>query len=1270
MADSNSRRIQPLPTEVVNRIAAGEVIQKPWNAVKELLENSIDAGSKFISITLRDGGYTGIIIKDDGCGIHPEDTKKIATRFHSSKIKAVEDVYKIKTFGFRGEALSSMATAGKVTIISKKRENQQGVRVFVEGSERVITPEDNLEDGTQIHVTGLFSSFTLSNVKKSILQITTLVRDYSLVLPNVKLILYTPEVAFRSPVDGSPVSSQKVWMESIFNCTLHEIDMMNSENSESCGKLYFSEVQSNPKGGSKNPNYIVFVNQRLVEIPGLVTQCNQALSDAGVHINTIVCLFDLDPSCIDVHVSPTKHLVNIRDGGDLVANVVERFSIKIDEIHGSNEVAGIGPVTVSPSSSQRPVVDIRNHFSVSDDFKNRVSEDIKNPITVFEDGRSHSTVPPEIKSGYIPQGYPSSFSNIPWGRGSQEFRTSTSNFPAAIPSQKVRIDHAQMTLHSFVEKSDKQGNQNSFASINDTTRTSQALKKLPVLAPVVIPVHTTLHTMYRIVSFLPVTGFVEEKSFSDKVHYSYSNRVNGKSRIIVFEVVNHENIKKFPEDGQNGKVKLRELIIPDSLLIYTNLSIGNMEHDFFTVEKVTRIISGSGWKNDFDPFWTEKVRKSVNVKISRVDEANYFFFQYKAEFFVTPFFVVLQEYIFQILMENVCNLKMVGDNSKSYSYKKFIDREFPEKYVDVPQHWDNLGEEYMKSLKTIFSLEVKTVEDDIVLSGIPLIFENKKEIFEPFLLLVPKILPIDVHGSSDDEIREKIVSNALTISNYVAGYLDNVSGMAEKWTHSDVLKLCSEYFPGRLFMKFTTVGDSVMLYKCFEREYMQNVMDNLGTPKIDSTAILLKSYEKKQEAATYFNLKPAIVVEIGSRWTRYGMSGEYHPRGLLNSITVNPDDGKKVHWLCNGLPKEQKQCLILSMMKTIINRFMLHNGGEGRLVIVENILTPSADRELLVDTVFEHRSLMVTDVFLVPAPIATTMAYGTNTALVVNIGYHETTIYPVCDQVILLGSSENSDVGSKYLLDQIREYFHLCGKVKSEDGTLENFSQEDLDEFDRSGIAEDIASGLCIASSTTRGPFLQSWDYEKKEDHFKFIPNSELPLGKKTLVISGFIREAASECFFTPEKFNDRPSLPELIFKCLKNCPIDYRKKLAGHIIITGGPSEMKGIFPRIRKELKNLLEEKEDKALSALANDMKFLTIPGNNQEVPISRFDAWIGGAIYGSISSYSHKVLKNQDYARNKRLPDWTDIVDNYKIPVPVDCKISEADHILAVKLKEVL
>lgn len=163
-----------------------------------------------------------------------------------------------------------------------------------------MSPEYNLEDGTQINVTGLFSSFTLSNVKKSTLQITTLIRDYALVLMNVKVILYTTEVVFRSPViDGSPVSDQKVWMESILESSLHEMEMRTSENSELRGKLYFTDIQSNPKSGSKGSNYIVFVNQRLVEVPGLVTQFNQVLSDAGVHVNTFVCVFDVSSILIN-----------------------------------------------------------------------------------------------------------------------------------------------------------------------------------------------------------------------------------------------------------------------------------------------------------------------------------------------------------------------------------------------------------------------------------------------------------------------------------------------------------------------------------------------------------------------------------------------------------------------------------------------------------------------------------------------------------------------------------------------------------------------------------------------------------------------------------------------------------------------------------------------------------------------------------------------------------------------------------------------------------
>ncbi|KAE9553786.1 hypothetical protein FO519_003007 [Halicephalobus sp. NKZ332] len=451
--------------------------------------------------------------------------------------------------------------------------------------------------------------------------------------------------------------------------------------------------------------------------------------------------------------------------------------------------------------------------------------------------------------------------------------------------------------------------------------------------------------------------------------------------------------------------------------------------------------------------------------------------------------------------------------------------------------------------------------------------------------------------------------------------------------------------------------------------FMNELKRKIDLGMLDSKKILLQSCEKKEKITSYYNLKRAVIIDIGDRWTRYGISREFSPRGLLSSIVVSPEDGKKVHWLCNRLPEEQKRFLILSFMKKIINRHMLCNNGEGRLVVVENILMPSIDRKFLVDVVFGHKSLELTDILFVPATVATTMAYGTSTALVVNIGYNETTVFPVFDQVTLLNSCEIGGIGSKHFLDQIRDYFDLCGKVKTEEGFLEDLTYDDLDEFDRVNLAEDIAAGLCVVSNPVRGPRFRNWSYENKMDHFKFFPNYEIPLGKKILIVTGFIREAAAECFFMPEKYSDNPSVPELIYKSLKKCPIDYRRKCANHIIITGGPAELPGMFPRIRKELKKILREKDDGLLKTLVDEVKFLTVPDGMFSVPISRFDAWLGGAIYGSIPTYYNKVLKNQDYARTRKVPDWTDYIDEYDIPLAGDFNVVESEQVLSVKLKKV-
>ena len=195
------QRIRVLPPEVAQQIAAGEVVERPASVVKELIENALDAGATAISVEIRDGGMSLIRIADDGVGIPPEDAPLVFERFATSKIQGLEDLRRIHTFGFRGEALAAISAVADVEVLTRTADQVQGVRVrSAWGGEVTVEPAAS-PVGTRVTVRGLFArvparrKFLKSPLREAELVHQTVIR-YALAFP---------EVAFRLVINNRQV---------------------------------------------------------------------------------------------------------------------------------------------------------------------------------------------------------------------------------------------------------------------------------------------------------------------------------------------------------------------------------------------------------------------------------------------------------------------------------------------------------------------------------------------------------------------------------------------------------------------------------------------------------------------------------------------------------------------------------------------------------------------------------------------------------------------------------------------------------------------------------------------------------------------------------------------------------------------------------------------------------------------------------------------------------------------------------------------------------
>jgi len=353
-------RIQALPEQVVNKIAAGEVIQRPFSAVKELIENSIDAGATQITVTIKGAG-TLIQVQDNGQGIHQDDLNIICRRFNTSKLRKFEDLKHMTTYGFRGEALASMTHVARVTITTQKPSQPCSFRASYKDGAIVGKPSKCAGvPGTTITVEDLFY-----NVPQRLRALKSAGEEYGKVLEVVQkyAIHYSGRVGFTCKRAGVhspdlhtlPSTSIRDNISKIYGADVGRelvefiADQPQAGEGEDVLAVFqaFKGMVTNPNFHRKKGEFLLFINGRLVESSVLKRTLDSCYADClpkGGHPFVYLSL-ELPLENVDVNVHPTKREVQFLhedEINDALARTLKRL------LMGGNESRSFETMKVRP----------------------------------------------------------------------------------------------------------------------------------------------------------------------------------------------------------------------------------------------------------------------------------------------------------------------------------------------------------------------------------------------------------------------------------------------------------------------------------------------------------------------------------------------------------------------------------------------------------------------------------------------------------------------------------------------------------------------------------------------------------------------------------------------------------------------------------------------------------------------------------------------------------------------------------------------------------
>lgn len=347
-----------LPGNIANMIAAGEVVQRPASVVKELVENAVDAGAEQISVIIKDSGRTLIQVIDNGKGMNPDDAVLCFERHATSKIATAEDLEDITTFGFRGEALASIAAVAEVTLKTRTEDEEVGCQVEFAASVHNSTTEIATPKGTNIAVRNLFYNVPARRkfLKSDNVEFKHIVEEFT------KVALTRPEIGFSLSHNGKdvfvlkPAKSLKYRIMDLLGASV------TGDVVDVCADTSVVSLRGfvgRPDTARKTlGNQFFFVNGRYFRSPYLhkaVMKAYEGMIADGVTPSYFIYL-EVDPHSVDVNISPTKSEVKFEDDSFIFQIVYA----SVKEVLGKNAFAG-GIDFSNPEANDMPV--LGSHFS-------------------------------------------------------------------------------------------------------------------------------------------------------------------------------------------------------------------------------------------------------------------------------------------------------------------------------------------------------------------------------------------------------------------------------------------------------------------------------------------------------------------------------------------------------------------------------------------------------------------------------------------------------------------------------------------------------------------------------------------------------------------------------------------------------------------------------------------------------------------------------------------------------------------------------------------